>query len=378
MKRWLVILGILAVLVTIALVLYGRLGGLAGPEPTAATPSPDQGTSVVARGLEVPWAIAFAPDGRLFVTERPGRVRVISNGKLEDRPVLTVEVPGGGEGGLQGLALDPDFANNHFAYLYVSYQEGGLKNKLVRYQEITLQAERGLPERREWLQDKVILDGIPGNNNHNGGRLAFGPDKKLYLTTGDSQEPSLAQDKGSLAGKILRLNPDGSTPADNPFGNLVWSYGHRNPQGIAWTKEGVLYEAEHGPSGDLGLCCRDEVNRIEKGGNYGWPAISGDQKRDGLLSPLVQSGSTGTWAPAGLAVSPDGVLYFSALRGQNLHKVVLNDGAPQDAELLTGQYGRLREAIVGPDGKLYVTTSNRDGRGTVREGDDQIIRLTPP
>lgn len=367
MKRWLLI-GILVLIGGFAAALLVNRDAAKAPTRTTETESPAK-VETVAEGLEIPWEVAFAPDGRLFVTERPGRVRVIRDGKLQKEPLLTIETTTGGEGGLQGMALDPDFATNRFVYLYASSGRGNdLINRIIRYRE----ADGRLVEPR------ILLDNIPGNNNHNGGRLAFGPDKKLYATTGDSQEPSLAQDKGSLAGKILRLNSDGSTPADNPFGSLVWSYGHRNPQGLAWDKSGQLYSVEHGPSGDLGLCCRDELNKIDKGGNYGWPVISGDQTRDGLISPLLQSGNRDTWAPAGLAITPDGTLYFATLRGTHLRAVTVRDGqVTGERELFKDEFGRLRAVTVGPDGKLYLSTSNRDGRGKVRAGDDKILRFSP-
>lgn len=366
MRRSLIMLGILVLLIGAAVGVM-RLGGLvAGPEwnPPAAEVTPRGDVSTIATGLEVPWEVAFTSEDRMLVTERPGRVRQIDKGELQGPPLLSLEVPRRGEGGLQGLAVDPDYQSNKFIYLYYSYTGGtGLLNRVARYRDTGTAL----------VEPKTILENIPGNTNHNGGRLAFGPDKKLYLTTGDAQEPSLAQDKDSLAGKILRLNADGSAPSDNPFGNLVWSLGHRNPQGVAWDGD-ELYEVEHGPSGDLGLCCRDELNRIVKGGNYGWPVISGDQVRDGFVSPLLSSGSGTTWAPAGLAFF-DGQLYFAALRGTALHQVTLGE-KPEDKALLT-TFGRLRAVTKGPDSALYVTTSNRDGRGTVQDGDDKIIRVAP-
>jgi len=344
-----------------------------GASPGAATTNAK--TEVIAEGLEIPWEVAFAPDNRILVTERPGRVRVIQNGQLQPDPILTVQTAGSGEGGLQGMALDPDFAANKFVYLYISSGSGNtLTNRVVRYRDTG----------SALAEPKTLVDAIPGNNNHNGGRLAFGPDKKLYVTTGDSQEPSLAQDKNSLAGKVLRLNPDGSTPADNPFAGQpgargeVWSLGHRNPQGLAWDDSGTLYLAEHGPSGDLGQCCKDEVNKIDKGANYGWPEVTGDQKRDGLVNPILQSGNATTWAPAGLSLGPDGRLYFGALRGEHLHAVTLKDGKVTKNEELFKEFGRIRAVVKGPDNRLYITTSNRDGRGSEKPGDDKLIRLALP
>lgn len=334
------------------------------PTPTARVAP---ATETVAEGLEVPWEIAFISKDRALITERPGRVRLLTSGTVQKEPVLTLPTTGQGEGGLQGMALGPDFEKDRLVYLYVSEGSGDdLINRVVRYR---------LEENDKLVAPKVLLDNIPGNNNHNGGRLEFGPDKKLYVTTGDAQDPNLAQDRNSLAGKILRMNPDGSAPADNPFGNLVWSYGHRNPQGLAWDKGGRLYETEHGPSGEFGLCCRDELNRVERGGNYGWPLITGGETRFGLGSPLLQSGNSDAWAPASLAIK-DGVLYFGALRGLHLHEATLKDGrVADDREVFKEKFGRIRTVTVGPDGALYLLTSNRDGRGKPQAGDDKLIKI---
>lgn len=377
MKRVLLIVLTVIVLGFAGAIVVGVLNKDSAEAPTTAEvgTSPGAGatakTEVAAEGLEIPWEVAFtpSPDNRILVTERPGRVRVIKDGKLQPNPILTVQTASGGEGGLQGMALDPDYVSNQFVYVYISSGSGnGLVNRVVRYRDTG----------SALAEPKTLVDNIPGNNNHNGGRLAFGPDGKLYVTTGDSQEPSLAQDKNSLAGKVLRLNSDGSTPDDNPFGNLIWSLGHRNPQGLAWDASGTLYLAEHGPSGDLGQCCKDEVNKIDKGANYGWPEITGDQKRNGLVGPILQSGNANTWAPAGLAFGPDGKLYFGALRGTHLHSVELKDGTVVKDQELFKDFGRIRAVIKGPDNQLYITTSNRDGRGDAKPGDDKLIRLALP
>jgi glucose/arabinose dehydrogenase len=369
----------LAALVVGGWYLFGRLGGLVVDEPVVAPSGTPAGLQVeaVAEGLEVPWEVAFTGEGRALVTERVGRVRVVEGGRLRERPVLEVPVVRTGEGGLLGLAVDPDYERNRFVYLFMTVAGGSggdsgsdLTNRIVRYRDAGGDAGGSLVEPR------TVLDGIPGAPNHDGGRLAFGPDGKLYVTTGDAQEPSLAQDRGSLAGKILRVNSDGSVPADNPFGNAVYSYGHRNPQGLAWNADGELFATEHGPSGDRGLCCRDEVNRIERGGNYGWPEITGGQTRRGTVAPVLTSGDSGTWAPAGAAFGPDGLFYFAALRGRQLHAAVVSGDSPRDGALLGAEYGRLRAVVLGPDGALYVTTSNRDGRGDPQPGDDKLLKVT--
>ncbi|QJC50291.1 PQQ-dependent sugar dehydrogenase [Paenibacillus albicereus] len=329
--------------------------------------------SVIAEGLDLPWEIAFAPDGRIFFTERPGALRVIEEGRLREKPLLELPGPDGGEGGLLGLALDPAFADNGYAYAYHSYEERGrVLNRVLR---LRIDGE-------EARIDRVLLGSIPGAVNHNGGRLRFGPDGMLYATTGDASEPELAQDPDSLAGKILRLRPDGSIPADNPFpGSPVYSLGHRNPQGLAWHPEsGELYSSEHGQS------AHDEINRIRPGANYGWPNVEGDDTgvaADGkpLQVPAAHSGDE-TWAPSGMAFLTEGPwkgrLLVSALRGERLLQVSLaaDGGVSSVAPLFEEEWGRLRSIVEAPDGTLYVLTSNRS-RGNPAENDDRILALAP-
>jgi glucose/arabinose dehydrogenase len=323
----------------------------AGGAPRVAT---------VAAGLEAPWALAFAPDGRLLVTERPGRLRVVVRGRLVPDPLAELAVAQGGEAGLMGLALGPDFDRE--GHLYVCYTARQPRvNRVVR---LTLRDGRAAGER-------VILDDVPAAGIHDGCRLKFGPDGKLYVTLGDAARPLDAQRRDVLAGKILRLEPDGSVPADNPFGGSpVWSLGHRNPQGLAWDAGGRLWASEHGPS------AHDEINVIEPGRNYGWPDVQGPATRAGMVPPALHSGSV-TWAPSGLAFL-DGRLYVAALRGQRLLSVTVREGRVTDVtSLLQHAYGRLRDVVVGPDGALYVATSNRDGRGSPARDDDRILRVTP-
>ncbi len=332
----------------------------------------------VAGGLETLWAIAFAPDGRILVTERPGRIRVLKGGKLQQEPWAVLEVYEVGEAGLMGLALDPEFARNRFVYAaYTYYQKGRMKNRLVRLRED--------PATGKGQRDKVLMDGVAANNNHNGGRVKFGPDGKLYWTTGDAQNTALAQNLSSLNGKILRLNPDGTIPADNPFADSpVYSYGHRNPQGLAWQPgSGRLYSTEHGPSGFMD-CCRDEVNLIEAGKNYGWPVIRGDETQRGMVAPVRHSGNRETWAPGGAAFVTRGAwagsLLFTGLRGQSLYRLVPDPKDPRKAvffeRLFSSQFGRLRDVAEGPDGRIYILTSNRDGRGSPAPDDDRVLRLS--
>jgi len=346
------------------------------PQPTAtATRAPFQPrVEVVATGLEVPWALAFAPDGRLFFTERPGRIRVIVDGRLLAEPVATLPVAAVGEGGLMGLTLDPEFARNGYLYVMYTYRDGQnrLRNKVSRLTEWGNKAG----------EEKVLLEGIPGANIHDGGRLKFGLDGKLYITTGDAAETGLAQRTDSVAGKVLRINADGSIPADNPFpGSPVYSYGHRNPQGLAWHPvTGRLFSTEHGPVGN------DEVNIIQPGQNYGWPEVSGKGGAPKFSDPIIafspSIAPSGATFYSGSELSPwKGDLFFTTLVGQHLHRIVLRApdfaSVERDERLFSGEYGRLREIVQGPDGFLYFATSNRDGRGWPSPEDDRILRIVP-
>ena len=340
------------------------------PTTPVPLPSPEQinatGIETVASGLQVPWAIDFAKDGRIFFTERIGNVRVIENGKLIAEPVFTKEVAKTGEAGMLGLALDPDFANNNFIYVYYTDVDanGNLWNRVVRLTEHNNKAS----------DEKVLIDGIPGAAIHDGGRIKFDPDGKLYVTAGDAANPSLAQDLKSLAGKILRINPDGSIPNDNPFTNsLVYSYGHRNPQGLAWhpaTRE--LYETEHGNVGN------DEVNIIRAGMNYGWPIEQCIAKE--FVGPIIcyevsvaPAGAT-FYSSSKLPYKND--LFFGTLRGTHVEHIVFNNNNTTKKDNFLDGFGRIRDVVEGPDGYLYVVTSNRDGRGLPAFDDDKILRIT--
>ena len=350
------------------------------PAPTAAG-TPVMQSETLVRGLDTPWAIDFAPDGRMFVSERPGRIRVIRDGQLVAQPWMTLQVAEVGEGGLMGIALDPQFAQNRYLYAAFTLRapNGQLQNRLVRLRDDPNAGPVGTG-----TLDRVLLETIPGAQLHDGARLKFGPDGKLYMTMGDAQVPDLAQNRESLAGKILRLNPDGTVPPDNPFPNsLVYSTGHRNPQGLAWQPgTGRLYSTEHGPSGSP--CCLDELNFIEAGRNYGWPTITGDASREGMLPPIRHSGASATWAPAGMTFVSRGpwagALLFTTLRGTALYRVTLDANDPRRVTafdpLFQGQFGRLRDVAEAPDGTLYLLTSNQDGRGQPGPEDDRVIRLT--
>lgn len=335
----------------------------------------------VAGHLEVPWSIVWAPDGRMLFTERVGRVRVYQDGKLQPAPLFTVpDVEPTGESGLMSIALHPQFAGNHLLYLSYAYKGDGQRVRVVRYREIS----GGLSERT------IIIDNIPAAQFHAGCRVRFGPDGKLYITTGDATEPELAQRLDSLAGKTLRLNDHGTVPADNPFVGQanarpeIWSYGHRNSQGLDWQPEtNLMFQTEHGPSGFDGPGGGDEVNIVEKGKNYGWPVIHHRETHSGMEAPLLEY--TPACAPASAmfyrgAVFPQfrGNFFFGCLRGTRIIRVVL-DGRRviTQEDLLSGKYGRIRDVAEGPDGYLYVSTSNRDGRGSPTTDDDRIIRLVP-
>lgn len=354
------------------------------PTPTPRIgPAVVENVQLVASGLEAPWAVDLSPDGRLFVTERVGRIRVVTlgaGGGLQPEPWATVpaSTTRDGEKGLLGLALDPEFARTPFVYVYYSYliPGGATRNKLVRFRD---SGGRG-------AEETVLLENIPGNANHDGGRVRFGPDGKLYVTTGDADVGPNAQSASSLAGKVLRLNKDGSVPPDNPTaGSPVFSLGHRNVQGIAWHPDTrTLYETEHGPSNPFPNCCNDEVNLIEPGGNYGWPnvrGIAGDQR---FRDPVVDSGRLETWAPSGAAFASRpgplrGSLLFAALRGQHIHRVVFGPDGRSIAfqeKLLQNRYGRLRDVLEIASGEFLVLTSNRDGRGLPAADDDRILLLT--
>lgn len=354
-------------------------------------PADIRATSVV-EGLDVPWSLAFLGDGRALVTERPGRIRLIRNGRMESAPYLTLPVqPGGptdlsdamfvrvlgGEGGLMGLAVDPGFPNRPYVYVMQTYRtrDGEDANRVLRLRD---EGDRG-------VVDRVVIAGIPASSFHDGGRIAFGPDGMLYVTTGDASRPELAQDPGSLAGKILRVTPEGAVPDDNPFpGSPVWSLGHRNPQGLAWHPgTGDLFASEHGPSGEFGLGGHDEINVIRRGGNYGWPRVVGAAATPPFIDPVTVWGDA-SYPPGGIAFR-NGRLFVATLKSETLLAIELSPGPEgyrvgRVAHLFAerrgeGRFGRLRDAVVGLDGALYVLTSNRDGRGNPRPGDDRINRL---
>lgn len=331
------------------------------------------GVQVFLTNLQIPWAMAFAPDGRLFFTERPGRVRVYQNGQLLAAPALALDdVNTTGESGAMGLALHPDFATNHYVYLsYTANGPAGTINRVMRYRELNNQLAEGI----------VILDNVRGAQIHNGSRVKFGPDRLLYVTFGDSSVSSLAQDVASLNGKVLRMNDDGTSASGNRFSSPVYTYGHRNPQGLAWhPTTGDLWEDEHGQVGN------DEINVIDGGNNYGWPVIEANATMPGMVTPLIFF--TPSVAPSGSSFYTGAALplfrnqlFIATLAAQALLRVTIDGPNFRHVagveRLLPNKYGRLRDVVQGPDGFLYVSTSNRDGRATPVTEDDRILRIVP-
>jgi len=335
--------------------------------------------------LDIPWSLVFLGDGRALVSERPGRIRLIRNGKLLKQPYAEVDVAHHGEGGLMGLALHPEFSSKPYVYVMHTHRmDGQLFNRVVRLKD---SEDKG-------ILDKVIVDRIPGGRLHNGGRIAFGPDGLLYITTGETFRGKLAQDLQSLAGKILRVTPEGGIPRDNPFnGSPIYSYGHRNPQGLSWhpeTKE--LFESEHGPSGESLAFAHDEINVIVKGGNYGWPEVIGAPGTKPYIDPQIVWKQTTppsgiTFYRGKLLAHLKNDLFVATLRSQALIRVKWERQADtyQVVEIerwfatgdREGRYGRLRDVVEGPEGMLYFLTNNRDGRGDPRPGDDRIYRIVP-
>ena len=331
---------------------------------------------VIADNLTIPWSIDWLPDGTILFTERNGNLRVIQHGILLQEPLLSLSV-GGVEGGMLGVTVDPNYSENNYIYLYYTYNELlTTKNKLVRYQ-----FSDGILN-----EDRILIDGIPGGPFHDGGRIQFGPDGKLYVTTGEAGLPDLSQDLNSLGGKILRINSDGSIPDDNPWKDSpIYSIGHRNPQGIDWDESGNLFATEHGPSGWRGVA-HDEINKIVAGANYGWPDVIGDEKKEELVNPILHSGKD-TWAPSGAEFYDsdkisqwEGKYFVATLRGSHLHMIEFdseNNSVNSHEKLFQDEFGRLRDVQTGPDGFLYILTSNQDGRGTPKTNDDKILRIVP-
>jgi glucose/arabinose dehydrogenase len=329
-----------------------------GPATTPAQAARGSSPTVVASHLEVPWGIAFLPGGDALIGERPTG-RILRLARRGGRPHRVMTVPGvapTSEGGLLGLAVSPRYSRDHRVYAYLTTSRD---NRIVWF---TLRSKRLHP----------ILTGLRKGEIHDGGRIAFGPDGRLYAGVGETGEPTLAQDRGALNGKILRMEPDGSVPRDNPFpGSLVWTLGHRNVQGLAWDGRGRMWATEFGQNRV------DEVNRIVKGHDYGWPVVEGRGDTHGgrYTNPQVTWTPTSTSSPSGAAIVGDR-LYVGALAGQTLWRIPLHGGragAPQ--ALYRGRYGRIRTVVAAPGGRIWFTTSNRDGRGSPSSTDDRILSI---
>jgi glucose/arabinose dehydrogenase len=348
--------------------------GLAALALAQATPAAaaEPRVETVATGLEIPWEIAFLPDRRALVTERPGRVRLLGRRhRLRRKPVARVPVSAYGEGGLLGLAVDPAFRRNRYVYLYFTTATG-------------MRLERRRLERGRLTDPVSLVDGIRAGLVHDSGRIAFGPDRRLYASTGDAGQAELAQDPGSLNGKLLTLEP-GQYRGPGHAAPAIVAMGLRNSQGFDWQPgTGRLIANDHGPTGFDGPEGYDEVDDLVAGGNYGWPLAIGDDTGGGrfiaplllYVAPIAPSGATfvtharSRWA---------GDYVLAALRGTQLRRLVFRGGAiMRDEPLLTGRFGRLRTVVEGPRGGLYVLTSNRDGRGDPTAGDDRILRVRPP
>ncbi|MBY7142596.1 sorbosone dehydrogenase family protein [Virgibacillus sp. NKC19-3] len=317
---------------------------------------PIEGLEVIAEDLDVPWSIEKSED-TFYLTERTGSIVQVEDGEAEWQDVeLEHEVSTASEAGLLGFVLAPDFSESNQAYAYYTYESNeGQFNRVV-----TLQLEDNI-----WSEESVLLDDIPSGTYHHGGRLKIGPDGLLYATAGDASEREIAQDLDSLGGKILRMNLDGSIPEDNPFpDSYVYSYGHRNAQGITWSPDDTMYASEHGDNAN------DEVNVIEAGENYGWPIIEGEEEQEGMVVPLFTSGNEETWAPSGMAYDDD-KLYVAALRGSAVLEFDLETG---DYREVIRDLGRIRDVRV-EDNYLYFVSNNGDGRGTPENSDDRLYRI---
>lgn len=315
-----------------------------------------KGIETVAQGLDTPWSIARSDDV-FYLSKRPGKIiKIDGNKKTEQQLDLDKEVSTAAEAGLLGFVLAPDFKDSKEAYAYYTYEDNNQFNRIVKLKL----------ENDTWKEDEVLIDKIPSGQYHHGGRLKIGPDDKLYATTGDASDEQNAQDKDTLGGKILRINLDGSKPKDNPISNsYVYSYGHRNPQGIVWTPDGQMYASEHGNRAN------DEINEIKEGQNYGWPVIEGNEENDNMETPIFTSGSDDTWAPSGIAFK-DGIIYSAALRGEGIMKF---DVEKDEMKKVATKYGRIRDVYIVND-DLYFVSNNTDGRGNPSQNDDKMYKVS--
>jgi glucose/arabinose dehydrogenase len=343
--------------------------------PAIEEPSPAEAVSLilemVASNLQIPWGFAQLPDGRVLCGERNGRISIFDLQTREFKTIYNHYVWAIGEGGLLGLAVDPDYRNNSFIYVYETLDSNRVRRLRITNDVVSAQS--------------YIVRGIPASQNHDGGALKFGPDGYLYIGTGDALKPQLAQDRTSYSGKILRVDRDGNPPPGNPFNTRVWSYGHRNVQGFAWTSDGTMLATEHGPSGEFNWFQHDEINRIMPGKNYGWPIALAGTEKDTLVPPIYHSGDE-SWAPSGCAwlgsnsIWPN-TLVVACLNGQRIMRLKLsatNDAMVFRTDTFIETFKRLRSVTPLADGSLMFSTSNLGNINSPAPFDDRIFRLSRP
>ena len=361
----------------------------------------DFDVQIVASELDIPWAIAITSKGEIFLTERSGKIKLIDDLNLEPITLLELDVANIGEAGLLGITLDPNFETNRYLYVYYTYEEKlELINRVSRFRYVN----------NTVTEEKIIIDNIPGGPIHNGGRIKFGPDNKLYICTGDAGNPKNAQKLDSLSGKILRIESDGSFPEDNPFKfhsfslnpkTAIYSWGHRNPQGLDWhpiTKK--LFVTEHGPTGEFLKYAQDEINIVEAGRNYGWPYETGINPKNRYSQPIVDTEDE-TWAPSGASFyefeNGEYGFIIATLRGNHLRVIIFDDNmnswresdeklfgekhfsgnSVKSEHIILNNLGRIRDVITDWNtGDIYIVTSNTDGRGSPEPNDDKIIKIT--
>lgn len=355
-------MGIVAAIAAAAVILNSPGAPPPLPDP-ATTNKGSEAVEVLATSLEKPRSIAFGDD-RIFITEKPGRIRVLQDGILLEKPLATFRVPDVFAGGLLGIQTHPDFENNHHIYIYHTYvEDGSLWNKVTRITE----ADNRL------VEAETIIDGIPGSQFSNGGIIKFGPDGRLYVATGSVSDSShMPQDPASLAGKILRINDDGTIPENNPIhDSAVYALGFRNPQGMAWDSAGNFYMTDMGPTKS------DEINLVLPGKNYGWPEqeCSGGGYEDSILcyDPAIEPG--GILVYDGDLLDIRGKLVMTTLRASHLYTVDLEDPGLQTSDIILSGTGRIRDVAQAHDGSLYILTSNTDGKGFPTDDDDRLLRV---
>ena len=361
----LVIPSVLVIIISIITIKYSpseTLVPLPSPVSDSDNLTDSKGVEIIAKGLQAPRAIDVSKDGRLFITEKSGSIRVVANGALLEEPVGDIRVENIGDAGLLGLALHPNFTQNQLFYVYYTYSNNtGLFNRVLMLKE----------SNNKIIDSKTIIDGIPGGEYRDGGHLKFGPDGKLYVSTGDASVPGLSQDLDSLGGKILRINDDGTIPHDNPFADSsVYAYGFRNAQGLAWNRVDNLYVPDQGAAGN------DEINLVTPGRNYGWPNEECNGKSENAAPLLCFNPSlepAGVIVPASEKLGYKGHLIVAALKGSHLREINFETGS--QSTILVG-YGRIADVVESSDGSIFVLTSNTDGRSLPQKDDDKILRLT--